>query len=95
MFDAVNVCKFRQVRFVSRLLRRKSALVVYDEYFAKEDLRREMDAAGFEVVTFVPVVRHYFVQYALGVLGFEWLAARLEHVTSLAPLEWVVVCRKR
>jgi SAM-dependent methyltransferase len=78
------------------------SLPVYDALYTEDELRAEMDAAGFDVVSLRPILRHFELQAWISYRGDARLRALsnlvvrlLEAVPGGAPLEWVAVVRKR
>lgn len=92
VFDAVNVAV--------DLPSRKEPSPIYDVFYTRDEIRRELADHGFATLALVDVIRHFTLQQWLQVIvaprsyGMaRGLIAALEHVPG-DPLEWVVVCRK-
>ena len=74
---------------------------VYDKFYRSiPELRDEMSAAGFEVMSLEPVHRCYRAQYLAQVLiapRSRWLCRviirGLERLAGGPPMEWIVTCR--
>jgi ubiquinone/menaquinone biosynthesis C-methylase UbiE len=96
IFDAVNV----KVGVPARVQDGLAAYPIYDEFYTREALDRELIQHGFTPMSVTPVIRHMTLQQKIQVLVgprsnalARRLIALLEHVPG-NPLEWVVVCRK-
>ena len=99
MFDVVN----RTVREICNARNRsksKGELEVYDVTYSPEEFRTEMKNHGFEVISFVPVIRHFelpsWVTRHLDRRIGQWahrLVRFMETIPSTDPIEWVVLCR--
>jgi SAM-dependent methyltransferase len=96
VFDAVNVA----VGLPARVQEGLAEYPIYDEFYTREALDRELIQHGFTPVSAIPVIRHMTIQQKIQVLvgpRSNGLARRLisllEYVPG-TPLEWVVVCRK-
>jgi SAM-dependent methyltransferase len=97
ILDAVNVV-------TSLPLRAKEGLnkyPVYDELYQRDDLVKELNAHGFEVLSLTDVLRHATWQQKIQIYvaprshGLaKGLMELLEHVPG-QPLEWVITCRKK
>jgi len=100
MFDVVNeVVKSKiDTRQPQRL---EGELNVYDATYTPKKFCREMQAYGFSVVRFVPVLKHFTVQSwmsyrldrHLGVIS-DVLVSLLEVIPAAQPLEWIALCQK-
>ena len=96
VFDAVH-------EKVSTPLRKASPgdYPVYDVLYDADELRKELEEAGFSDIRLEPVQRHYPILYKLQVLvaprSRAIARAAMEFVDRFcfgAPLEWVVTCRR-
>ncbi len=100
MFDVVNRT-VREKRDARNRNKAKQELEVYDVTYTPAEFSAEMKSHGFEVISFVPVIRHFELQ--------SWVTRRLdrrigqwahrlvrvmETIPSANPLEWVVLCRR-
>lgn len=101
MFDVVN-----------RVIREKidgregpppeNALPVYDVTYTKNEFLQEMQENGFTVVSMVPVLRLFPVQYWFSIKLFdifpvfhEKMIHCLEYFPYSNPLEWIALCQKK
>ncbi len=100
MFDVVNRT-VRQKLDAKRRSKSAGELDVYDVTYSADEFNQEMDDHGFEVLSLVPVIRHF---------GFQsWISYTLDHrigkrahnlvrflecLPSANPLEWIALCRK-
>ncbi len=96
VFDAVN-------ERVSRPLREANPqeYPIYDKYYRIEELRAELDRAGFKPMAIEPVQRFFSWQYRSQVLigpRSSWANRLLIRGLELVPwhnsLEWIVTCRR-
>jgi len=100
MLDVVNRT-VRQKIEAKKQKKMKGTLEVYDVTYSPEDFREEMNVHGFEVISFVPVIKHFELQ--------TWVSATLDHrlgrwsdrlvrfletLQSSHPLEWIALCRR-
>jgi ubiquinone/menaquinone biosynthesis C-methylase UbiE len=96
VFDAVNV----KVGLPSRVRDGLAEYPIYDEFYTRETLERELVQHGFTPMSLIPVIRHMVAQQQIQVLvgpRSNALARRLISMLELVPghpLEWIVVCRK-
>lgn len=76
-------------------------LEVYDVTYTPDEFIKEMHAHGFEVISLIPVLRHFMVQswisytfdHRLGIWA-ENAVHRLENISFENPLEWIAICCK-
>jgi len=100
MFDVVNRT-VRQKLDAKRRSKSAGELDVYDATYSADEFNQEMDDHGFEVLSLVPVIRHFSFQ--------SWISYTLDHrigkrahnlvrflecLPSSTPLEWIALCRK-
>ena len=100
MFDVVNRT-VRQKLDAKRRSKPAGTLDVYDVTYSADEFNQEMDDHGFEVLSLVPVIRHFSFQ--------SWISYTLDHrigksahnlvrflecLPSSTPLEWIALCRK-
>jgi len=100
MFDVVNRT-VRQKLDVKRRSKSAGELDVYDVTYSADEFNQEMDDHGFEVLSLVPVIRHFgfqsWISYTLDHRIGKWshnLVGFLECLPSANPLEWIALCRK-
>ena len=99
IMDALNARKARWIKLAGG----KKRLITFDELYFKKEFIAELDANGFRVVEMVPVVNHFFTQFALSrifyILGLRSFGFKvvsfLERFGGNNPWEWVVVCQKK
>ena len=98
VFDAVNRASADRVRAGAA----PGQYPIYDALVEPDGLRRELDAAGFDLVSLAGVQKRYGALFTLQVLvaprsrRLALAAMRaLERCPGGQPLEWVVTCRKR
>jgi len=81
--------------------KQSDAFLIFDVGYTIGEFHVEMNAAGFEVLSMRPVVRHYPLQswissklYDLAP-GFSQRIVRIiEAIPSRSPVEWIAVCRR-
>jgi len=96
VFDAVNVTVGQSVRE-----RAGNACQHYDALQTPDQIRDEVERAGFRLVRTDPVQRHYSVLYQLQVLVAprsrrlaRWAMEVVDRVPGGQPLEWIVTCQR-
>ncbi len=97
IFDAVNAKVSKPLRDAS-----PNEYPIYDVLYDDIDqLKSELEAAGFKVEKVIPVQRGFPLMMKLqGFLGshLKWLhkflVKILQNATTMAPLEWIIVCRR-
>jgi len=73
---------------------------IYDKFWSKKELIKEMEYSGFGVVTLKNSINLFFLQepiskillflkFKIGIVKF------LEKINIGIPLEWIVICKKR
>src|SRR5258706_12878284 len=73
---------------------------IYDVFYDRETLTRELVEHGFTPIDLTDVIRHMWLQYRLQILvaprshALARLLIRSLELVPGEPLEWVVVCRK-
>ena len=100
MFDVVNAVVRDRIE-ARRGTRAAGEIAIHDACYSAVSFTREMRANGFEVLSLEPVLRHFGLQSLIS-YKLDDVAPRLvtpvigllEKVPSIAPLEWVAVCRK-
>lgn len=100
MFDVVN----RQVREKLESPKRRTSskeLPVFDISYTKNEFILEMSSHGFEVISMVPVLCHFQLQYWISIKLYdifpslhEKLIKGIDHIPWPRPLEWIALCRK-
>jgi SAM-dependent methyltransferase len=100
MFDVVNEVVREKIDSRSPS-RPQGELDVFDETYSHASFVQEMNKYGFEVIQFVPTIKHFFLQsWISDRLGFRFpklsfaSVAGLESIPSRAPLEWIALCQK-
>jgi len=97
MVDALN----RDASYPYRLKRGLERYHIYDVLYRSEEIRTELQEAGFRVVVIEPTIKHFAVQRFLNRLRRVHLAglaaaliASLEYVPSTNPSGWMLLCEK-
>jgi len=100
MFDVVNRT-VRQKLDAKRRTKSAGELDVYDATYSADEFNQEMNDHGFEVLSLVPVIRHFsfqsWISYTLDHRigkGSRALVCLIECLPSANPLEWIALCRK-
>ncbi len=100
MFDVVN--KSVRLKLDSRNPNMPvGELNVFDETYSAESFHREMEKYGFQVLRFIPIINHFFLQswisrrlgYRLPKLSSA-LVRSIEMIPSREPLEFIALCQK-
>lgn len=98
VIDAQN----RAVSLPHRKERGLESYPVFDQLYSPDELRRELDEAGFRLIELTGMIRHAHWQrrlnrlrrFRLGPLARVGIAA-LERVPGGAPSTWMVLCERR
>ncbi|MGH8132483.1 MAG: class I SAM-dependent methyltransferase [Steroidobacteraceae bacterium] len=101
MFDVVNGVARERVA-ARHGSHPRGEIPIYDACYSAAGFTREMRDNGFEVVSLMPVLRHFDLQ---SLVSYKFddvvptlvrvLIGGLERLPSSVPLEWVALCRKR
>jgi SAM-dependent methyltransferase len=100
IFDAVHYEKIAAIR----RLENRGQRVIYDKIYSNiNELKSELDTAGFEFVSLKEAVRHFYLQAAVSRISHRLKRdeAGVRIITSLerypfgCPLEWIVTFRKK
>jgi len=98
VFEVMNA---RKVKLIRRVIG-KEKYFVYDKLYYKNEFIKEMEQNGFKVLSFYPVLNHFWsqalVSKSFSLSGLSSLAksiiSMLEFKSS-NPYQWVAVCQKK
>lgn len=100
IFDAVHYEKIAAIR----RLENRGQRVIYDKIYADiNELKSEMNTAGFEFVSLKEAVRHFYLQAVVSRISHRLkrddagvrIIRSLERYPFGRPLEWIVTFRKK
>ena len=102
IFDVVNSKKWHSINKLSKFLGRKPNIPVYDKFYTKEELKKELKENGFKIIKLSPLINWFLIEFIisnffcfvrLNKLGF-YLLYLIDKIRGFSPWEWVVIAKK-